>query len=63
MKLFVVSLIRFYKVLISPNLVFLTGVHGCKFKPTCSEYTIQEVEKSGVLLGLKKGFVRFLKCR
>ena len=62
-KSLVINLIKLYKVLISPQLVFLTGVHGCKFRPTCSEYTVKQIEEDGVLVGLKKGFLRLLSCR
>ena len=54
---FVVSLINFYKYLISP----LLG-NNCRYLPTCSEYTKESVKKfgiiSGVWLGLKK-IIRF----
>jgi hypothetical protein len=35
----------------------------CIFKPTCSEYTYQAVEKYGVIQGLWLGFKRVLRCR
>jgi putative component of membrane protein insertase Oxa1/YidC/SpoIIIJ protein YidD len=63
MKSLIINLIKIYKVFISPNLVFLTGGHGCKFRPTCAEYTIRTVEEDGVVVGLRKGLVRFMKCR
>ncbi len=34
----------------------------CRFRPTCSEYTYQAVEKHGVLGGLYRGFKRILRC-
>lgn len=35
---------------------------NCKYHPTCSEYTVQAIEKYGLLTGLGKGVVRVLKC-
>lgn len=50
-------LIRFYVKVISPMKV----VPSCRFYPTCSEYTLQAVEKYG-FYGLWLGFKRILKC-
>ena len=36
--------------------------YNCKFYPTCSEYTIEALEKYGTLKGLFLGFKRILKC-
>lgn len=37
--------------------------HGfCRFRPTCSEYAIQAVEKYGFLKGGAKAFWRVLRC-
>ena len=36
--------------------------HACRFKPTCSEYTYEAVEKYGVIKGLWLGLKRFLRC-
>lgn len=35
---------------------------SCVFLPTCSEYTKQAILKYGFLSGLKKGFIRILRC-
>ncbi|MCX6745091.1 MAG: membrane protein insertion efficiency factor YidD [Candidatus Parcubacteria bacterium] len=35
---------------------------GCRFYPTCSEYTYQAVEKYGVIKGLWLGLKRVLRC-
>lgn len=50
-------LIRFYQVAVSP----LLGPR-CRFRPTCSEYAIQAIQKYGLLRGSRKGIVRLLKC-
>lgn len=34
----------------------------CRFKPTCSEYAYQAVEKYGVVRGGLKAFWRVLRC-
>lgn len=34
----------------------------CRFQPTCSKYTIEAIEKYGVLKGLYLGVKRILKC-
>lgn len=64
MKFLVLILIRVYQ---SMSLVFhrFIGVPdggGCRFSPTCSEYTLQAVEKHGVLKGSSMGLKRLAKC-
>ena len=34
----------------------------CKYYPTCSEYTIEALEKYGTIKGLFLGFKRIIKC-
>lgn len=34
----------------------------CKFRPSCSEYAAQAIEKHGVLRGLVLGTWRILRC-
>ncbi|WAM33862.1 membrane protein insertion efficiency factor YidD [Caldicellulosiruptor morganii] len=50
-------LIRFYQKVISPIKV----VPSCRFYPTCSEYTLQAIEKYG-FYGLWLGLKRIVKC-
>ncbi|MBO8160185.1 MAG: membrane protein insertion efficiency factor YidD [Thermosipho sp. (in: Bacteria)] len=57
MKKIVKLLIRFYQKVISP----LTPPK-CIYTPTCSEYTLQAVDKFGVIRGLFLGFKRILRC-
>jgi putative membrane protein insertion efficiency factor len=65
-KQVVLKLIKWYKSTegvrneIARNL-FLPE-HACRFKPTCSEYTYEAVERYGVLRGLGMGFRRILRC-
>lgn len=60
MKKLSILLIKIYKKTISPIFSYL-GVH-CKYNPTCSEYTIQAIEKYGFLKGTFLGIKRILKC-
>ena len=65
-KRVVVWVIKTYQKMLSPDTGFpnkfgLTK-NTCQFFPTCSEYTLQAVEKYGVLKGLYKGFRRVLRC-
>jgi putative membrane protein insertion efficiency factor len=50
-------LLRFYKRFISPLLPPM-----CRFEPTCSVYTMQAVEKYGVLRGVWLGMKRLGRC-
>lgn len=52
-----IGCVKGYKYLISPLLP-----PSCRFTPTCSIYTIQAVEKYGVLRGALKGLWRLLRC-
>lgn len=50
-------LLRFYKRFLSPLLPPM-----CRFEPTCSVYTMQAVEKYGVLRGVWLGIKRLGRC-
>ena len=54
---FVVSIISFYKYLISP----LLG-NNCRYLPTCSEYTKESVKKFGIMYGIWLGLKRIIRC-
>jgi len=41
---------------------FLFGGGGCRFKPTCSEYAAEVIEKEGFIRGGLKAIKRVLKC-
>ena len=60
MKKFSILLIKIYKKTLSPVLSFF-GVN-CKYYPTCSEYTIQAIEKYGFFKGVFLGIKRILRC-
>lgn len=66
MKRLVLKLIRFYQKYLNFNgfplrALFLTD-KSCRFAPTCSQYTLEAVEKYGVVKGVWKGFLRILRC-
>jgi len=66
MKRSILSLIRFYQKTkffhgAFARQLFLTD-KVCRFTPTCSNYTIQAVEKYGVAAGLWLGLKRIVKC-
>lgn len=61
MKEILIGLIKSYQAAISPVFELLFG-KACRFTPTCSQYTIDALEKYGVLKGLKMGLKRFSKC-
>ena len=49
--------IKIYQILISP----LFGP-SCRFTPTCSQYTIEAIQKHGPFKGGWLGFRRILRC-
>ena len=49
--------IKIYQYLISP----LLG-NRCRFLPTCSEYLIEALKTQGLIIGIKLGVKRILKC-
>ena len=53
----VILLLRGYKLFISPFLG-----NNCRFRPTCSEYMMQAVEKYGVFRGGMMGIWRIVRC-
>lgn len=66
MKRLTLASIRFYQRYLNFNgflfrFLFLTE-RACRFRPTCSEYTREAVERHGLLRGLGLGLGRVLKC-
>jgi putative membrane protein insertion efficiency factor len=56
-KVVLIFLIRAYRLFISPLLP-----PACRFTPTCSEYTMQAIEKYGAMRGAYLGARRLLRC-
>jgi len=57
MKYLLVVLIRTYQKFVSP----LKG-QTCRFYPTCSEYSVQALQKYGFIKGSWKAIKRISKC-
>jgi hypothetical protein len=57
MKRIVMALIQGYQRYISPNLG-----SNCRFQPTCSQYTLEAVERYGAAKGLWLGAKRISRC-
>ena len=58
MKKILLTCIRFYQKYLSG----LKGGSTCKFYPTCSQYTIEAIEKYGALKGGFLAVRRILRC-
>ena len=56
--------IRIYRVILSPLTHSIFGVHfsGCRFSPSCSEYSYEAVIKFGIFKGLARSFLRVSRC-
>ncbi|KKR03915.1 MAG: hypothetical protein UT31_C0007G0018 [Parcubacteria group bacterium GW2011_GWF2_39_13b] len=60
---FLVLLIKGYQKIFSPDHgIFNGGFYGCRFFPSCSEYTRQAIEKKGPAKGLALGIKRIIRC-
>ncbi len=55
-KIFILP-IRFYQYGISPYLP-----SSCRYTPTCSHYTVEAIQKFGVLKGIWLGMKRIARC-
>ncbi len=55
-------LLKIYKLTLSPILKFMFGGGGCRFTPTCSEYSVEVIEKYGIIKGTGLAIRRVLKC-
>ena len=55
--LILIKIIKVYKYLISPLLV-----HSCRYLPTCSEYSIEALQKFGLVKGVYMSIKRILSC-
>lgn len=67
LKKIILKIIRFYQKTLSIDHGLFYCFHktlgvGCRFQPTCSEYTYQAVEKYGALKGIFLGLKRILRC-
>lgn len=60
----VLRLIKLYQKVLSPDHSWLASftTHGCRFRPTCSEYNYLAIERYGIIKGLWLGSRRILRC-
>ena len=58
MKKLLLLLIRFYQKAISPHFPAC-----CRFRPTCSAYAFEAIQKYGVWKGGRLAFRRIMRCR
>ncbi|MBE0660402.1 MAG: membrane protein insertion efficiency factor YidD [Bryobacteraceae bacterium] len=57
MRTLIVFLLRVYKQAVSPVLP-----PACRFHPTCSEYTLEAVQRHGAARGVWLGLKRLSRC-
>ena len=57
LKIFCLSLVYLYKILISPMLP-----KSCKFSPSCSTYCVIAIKRFGVCKGVFLTIKRILRC-
>jgi len=57
MKFFLIKLVKLYRKFISP-----IKPPTCRFYPTCSEYSLQSLEKYGAIKGSYISIKRILRC-
>jgi len=62
MKKTILFILKFYKKVFSPILHSLIPGAGCRFYPSCSNYTYQAINKYGFLKGGLKSLKRILRC-
>ena len=62
-KKIVLNLIKIYQKTLSFDHGWLrSSFYGCRFYPTCSDYTYQAIEKYGTIKGSWLGIKRVSKC-
>ena len=57
LKKIIIALIRFYQLALSP-----LKQPTCQLSPTCSQYSIEAIERFGVIKGTYLSVRRILKC-
>ncbi len=62
MKKVILKLIRSYQRVLSPIFCYLKPHWGCRFFPSCSEYSYKAVEKYDVVKGIWKSLKRIIRC-
>ena len=57
MKIIPILFIKFYQYTISPLLP-----NSCRYSPSCSQYSIDAINKYGIFKGSFMGMKRILRC-
>jgi hypothetical protein len=57
MQVVLLALLKVYKRVLSPLLP-----SACRFRPTCSEYMMEAIERHGVPRGVWLGIKRLCRC-
>jgi hypothetical protein len=52
-----IIIIKIYQLIISPLFP-----PSCRFTPTCSHYTVEALQKYGIIKGSWLGFKRIIRC-
>lgn len=55
-------MLSIYRRYFSPTVSVLFPFAGCRFTPTCSDYTRIAVSRYGIIKGLLLGLGRILRC-
>jgi len=64
-KKMALKMIRWYQKTLSPDHGLFSVFYSegfCRFRPTCSQYTYEAIEKYGVIIGGLKGLWRIMRC-
>jgi len=63
MKTILISFIKFYKIILSPDKgIFRRRMPTCVFYPTCSDYAEDAIKKHGAIRGLRLAVKRIFRC-
>ncbi len=63
-KKFLLFLLKAYQLILSPDQGFFKKERPpiCRFSPSCSQYSLEAIEKFGVRKGVGLSIKRILKC-
>lgn len=56
------QLLRIYKLTLSPIMEFMFS-SKCRYRPTCSEYSVDVIQKYGIIKGGVLAWKRIMSCR